>query len=139
MKLIGGLLLPSEGDIFVNGLSTLRHNTAARRTVGLVMNEERSFFWRLTGLQNLRFFGALDNLAGRLLEMRIEELIDRNPILVTALNPLIGYEMSAKIAKKAYAEGRKVKEVAAEMTKLSDEELEKLLDPEDLTEGGIQK
>ncbi len=70
---------------------------------------------------------------------RIEELIDRNPILVTALNPLIGYEMSAKIAKKAYTEGRKVKEVAAEMTDLSDEELEKLLDPEDLTEGGIRK
>jgi fumarate hydratase class II len=70
---------------------------------------------------------------------RIEELVDRNPILVTALNPLIGYERSAKIAKKAYTEGRKVKEVAAEMTDLSDEELERLLNPKDLTHGGIRK
>jgi fumarate hydratase class II len=52
---------------------------------------------------------------------------------------LIGYEMSAKIAKKAYAEGRKVKDVAAELTNLSDEVLTRLLDPQDLTKGGIRK
>ena len=69
---------------------------------------------------------------------RIAEALDRNPILVTALNPVIGYEKGAAIAKKAYAEGRPIREVAAEMTDLPREELERLLDPEDLTKGGIK-
>src|SRR5690606_999873 len=45
-------------------------------------------------------------------EERIAELVGRNPILVTALNPVIGYEKGAKIAKRAYAEGRSLKDVA---------------------------
>src|SRR5262249_7687804 len=70
-------------------------------------------------------------------EARVTELVDRNPILVTALNPVIGYELGAKIAKRAYAEGRKVKEVAAEMSSLGKEQLDRLLDPKRTTEGGI--
>ena len=69
---------------------------------------------------------------------RLAEALARNPILVTALNPVIGYEKGAAIAKKAYAEGRPVLEVAAELTQLSAEELRRLLDPKALTEGGIQ-
>jgi len=68
----------------------------------------------------------------------IDAALDRNPILVTALNPAIGYELGAAVAKKAYAEGRPVKEVAREMTDLTDEELDRLLDPAALTKGGIQ-
>lgn len=68
----------------------------------------------------------------------IERALGRNPILVTALNPVIGYEKGAEVAKKAYKEGRPVKEVAREMTDLTDEELDRLLDPAALTEGGIQ-
>jgi fumarate hydratase class II len=68
----------------------------------------------------------------------INRALDRNPILVTALNPVIGYEKGAAIAKKAYAEGRSVKDVAREMTDLSDEDLDRLLDPAALTEGGIK-
>ncbi len=68
----------------------------------------------------------------------IERALDRNPILVTALNPVIGYEQGAAVAKKAYKEGRPVKDVAREMTDLTDEELERLLDPATLTKGGIQ-
>ncbi|UCC88331.1 MAG: hypothetical protein JSV81_03215, partial [Anaerolineales bacterium] len=67
---------------------------------------------------------------------RMAELVDRNPILVTALNPVVGYDRAAQIAKRAYAEGRRVKEVAAEMTDLAPEELERLLDARLLTEGG---
>ncbi|WP_405233194.1 class II fumarate hydratase [Lentisalinibacter salinarum] len=69
---------------------------------------------------------------------RLNEALDRNPILVTALNPVIGYEKGAAVAKKAYAEGRPVKDVAREMTDLTDEELDRLLDPADLTRGGIK-
>lgn len=70
---------------------------------------------------------------------RIGQLVDRNPILVTALNPVIGYELGAQIAKTAYAQGRTLKEVALEMTDLSADELDELLDPRKLTEGGIQQ
>jgi fumarate hydratase class II len=69
---------------------------------------------------------------------RMNDALARNPILVTALNPLIGYEKGAAIAKKAYAEGRPILDVAAEMTDLSIEELRRLLDPKSLTEGGIK-
>jgi fumarate hydratase class II len=66
-------------------------------------------------------------------EERLSEAIQKNPILVTALAPVIGYEKAAKIAKKAYAEGRKIKEVAAEMTDIPREELDRLLDPGSMT------
>jgi len=68
---------------------------------------------------------------------RITGLVGQSPILVTALNPVIGYDKAAQIAKKAYAEGRSLKDVAAEMTDLSKEELDRLLDPRKMTEGGI--
>ncbi len=70
-------------------------------------------------------------------EQRIGSLVDKNPILVTALNPVIGYELGAKVAKTAYAEGRSLKDVALEMTSLTREQLDDLLDPAKLTEGGI--
>jgi fumarate hydratase class II len=69
---------------------------------------------------------------------RLNEALARNPILVTALNPVIGYEKGAAIAKKAYAEGRPIREVAARESGLSDSELKKLLDPLELTRGGIK-
>lgn len=68
----------------------------------------------------------------------INRALDRNPILVTALNPVIGYEKGAAVAKAAYEQGRPIKEVAREMTDLTDEELDRLLDPAELTEGGIK-
>jgi len=68
----------------------------------------------------------------------IKSSLERNPILVTALNPVIGYELGAATAKQAYKEGRSVRDVARETTGLSDEELERLLDPLELTRGGIK-
>jgi fumarate hydratase class II len=67
---------------------------------------------------------------------RLTAALARNPILITALNELIGYEQAAAIAKQAYAEGRPIIEVALERTQLTREELEHLLDPQRLTEGG---
>jgi len=69
---------------------------------------------------------------------RLIEALDRNPILVTALNSIIGYEKGAAIAKKAYAEGKPIREVAAAMTDLPRKELDQLLDPSELTRGGIR-
>lgn len=67
----------------------------------------------------------------------INEQLSRNPILVTALNSVIGYELGAKIAKTAYAKGLPLIEVAKEMTELSEKQLTELLDPTHLTKGGI--
>ncbi|MCW1980623.1 fumarate hydratase class II [Xanthomonas arboricola] len=69
---------------------------------------------------------------------RVREALDRNPILVTALNPIIGYEKAAAIAKRAYKEQRPVLDVAKEDSGLSEAELRRLLDPAALTRGGIQ-
>ncbi|HEX6994336.1 MAG TPA: class II fumarate hydratase [Gammaproteobacteria bacterium] len=69
---------------------------------------------------------------------RLGAALARNPILVTALNPVIGYEKGAAIAKRAYREGRPIREVAAEDTDLPAERLAALLDPVELTKGGIK-
>jgi fumarate hydratase, class II len=75
--------------------------------------------------------GAEANLAA------LDASVARNPILATALNPVIGYERAAAIAKRAYAEGRPVYDVALEMSGLSAAELKQLLDPALLTRGGL--
>jgi fumarate hydratase, class II len=70
-------------------------------------------------------------------EDRIEQALARNPILVTALNPVIGYEKGAAIAKQAYAQQRSVLEVAREQTDVDEPRLRELLDPLALTRGGL--
>ncbi|MGS0642435.1 class II fumarate hydratase [Xanthomonas oryzae pv. oryzicola] len=70
-------------------------------------------------------------------QARVREALDRNPILVTALNPIIGYEKAAAIAKRAYKEQRPVLDVAREDSGLSEADLRRLLDPAALTRGGI--
>ncbi len=67
----------------------------------------------------------------------LETSLSKNPILVTALNPLIGYEKAASIAKKAYSENRPIIDVAAEETDISKAKLKRLLDPSKLSKGGI--
>lgn len=69
-------------------------------------------------------------------EDNISKALARNPILVTALNPLIGYAKAAEIAKQAYKQQRPVLDVALEHTSYSRSELEKLLDPARLSAGG---
>ena len=72
-------------------------------------------------------------------EDNLKEALEKNPILVTAMNAVIGYDKGAAIAKQAYKEGRPIKDVARENTDLSEEDLDRLLDPAKLTKGGIQK
>ncbi|WP_424682384.1 class II fumarate hydratase [Frateuria sp. YIM B11624] len=68
---------------------------------------------------------------------RVNQALAMNPILVTALNPVIGYEKGAATAKQAYKEKRPIMDVALETTGLSKDELKQLLDPTALTRGGI--
>lgn len=64
------------------------------------------------------------------------EMVEKGLMLATALAPVIGYEKAAAIAKEAAATGRTIREVAREKTDLSDQELDKVLDPEAMTEPG---
>ena len=70
-------------------------------------------------------------------EDKLKEALARNPILVTALNPIIGYLKAAEIAKTAYKQGRPIIDVALEHTDLSRDQLQALPDPGKLTAGGI--
>lgn len=96
LKLMGGLLFPSEGEIAVNGHDTVRENAAARKSVGFVFNEDRSFFWRLSGMQNLEFFGALDNLWGSDLRERVHHFIRLVGLESAADRPVSGYSSGMK-------------------------------------------
>ena len=70
-------------------------------------------------------------------EENLKSALSLNPILVTSLNPVIGYLKAAEIAKKAYLSQRPIIDVAAEMTDIPRSELEHLLDPRNLARGGI--
>jgi fumarate hydratase class II len=67
----------------------------------------------------------------------LDKALDKNPILVTALNPIIGYAKAAQIAKQAYIENRPVVDVAQELTDIPRDKLLKILNPLKLTKGGL--
>ena len=97
-------------------------------------------------LQSIELLAASARMLGRsaiagfaVNTRQISAALDRNPMLVTALSPVIGYDLAAAIAKRALAEGRPIREVAAEMTDLAPERLAKLLDPTAITRGGLRQ
>ena len=91
-------------------------------------------------LANAASLLADEAIAGFIIKTdKLQQSLARNPILVTALNPIIGYARAAEIAKKAYQSSRNIIDVAEEETDLSREQLIKILDPIALTRGGISK
>ena len=89
----------------------------------------------LSGSMNALSKNAIKSL--KINHKNLEVSLSKNPILVTALNSIIGYEKAAFIAKKAYKENRPIIEVAAEETDLTKAKLKNLLDPSKLSKGGI--
>jgi ABC-2 type transport system ATP-binding protein len=75
VKMLSTLILPSEGQARVAGYDVVTDAEAIRQVVGLINAEERSFFWRLSGRENLRFFAGLHNLFGSVADARIDELL----------------------------------------------------------------
>lgn len=122
-------------------------NDAAITVGGLNGNFELNVMLPVVAHNLLESIRILGNVAANFAERSVSKLIVReqniadkvgkNPILVTALNPIIGYDLAAKIAKKAYAEDRALKDVALEMTDLNEQELDKALDPIVMTKGGF--
>lgn len=71
-------------------------------------------------------------------DQRARELVERNAIIVTALNPHIGYDNGARIAKEAVASGRSVRELVLEAGLMTEDELDDALDIKGMTEGGLR-
>ena len=67
---------------------------------------------------------------------RCRELLEKNPAIATALNPRLGYDLAAQVAKEAAETGKSVREVVLSKDLLSEEELDQLLDVRGMTEGG---
>ncbi|HET6555542.1 MAG TPA: class II fumarate hydratase [Dyella sp.] len=122
-------------------------NDAAITIAGQSGNFQLNVMLPLVAHNLLQSIGILSNVSVLLADKAIagfkvntahvKEALAKNPILVTALNPVIGYEKGAATAKQAYKEKRPILDVALETTGLSKADLQKLLDPMTLTKGGI--
>lgn len=75
IKILATLVLPDSGRAFVEGYDVAREPGSAKGAVGYAINDERSFYWRLTGRQNLEFFTELYGLRGRVRDRRVDELL----------------------------------------------------------------
>lgn len=75
LKIIASLVLPNSGEIDIAG-HPIKDSLAIRKKVGLVNTNDRSFFWRLSGQENLKFYGHLSNLYGRKLAYEVERVAD---------------------------------------------------------------
>ena len=76
IKILCTLIVPTRGEALVGGHDVLKNGGEVRRSIGLVTGEERSFYWRLSGRQNLRFFGALHNMKTDEVKKRIRSVVD---------------------------------------------------------------
>ncbi|MHB1160231.1 MAG: ABC transporter ATP-binding protein [Chloroflexota bacterium] len=104
IKILCTLVLPTEGSASVNGYDVVRDPAAVRRSIGYVVADERSFHWRLTGRQNLRFFATLNNLVGKERERRVEEVAKLVGLSRQLDEPFLHYSTGTK-QKMAIARG----------------------------------
>jgi ABC-2 type transport system ATP-binding protein len=94
IKVLTTLVLPDGGTAIVGGHDAERSPAAVRGAIGYAINDERSFYWRLTGRQNLEFFGALNGLRGGRLAGKIADVLG-----------LTGLESAADLRFNAYSTG----------------------------------
>ncbi|MGH9392254.1 MAG: ABC transporter ATP-binding protein, partial [Vicinamibacteria bacterium] len=76
IKILTTLILPTSGRAVVGGADVVHESDAVKRRIGVIMSDERSFYWRLTGRQNLGFFATLHGFRGRERARRIDELLE---------------------------------------------------------------
>nr|MDQ6941141.1 ATP-binding cassette domain-containing protein [Candidatus Eremiobacteraeota bacterium] len=77
LKLLATLMVPDRGRMTIDGIDVAAEPLEAKRRIALCASDERSFYFRLTARQNLKFFGALVGLSGKTLLKRIDECIER--------------------------------------------------------------
>lgn len=77
LKILATLIVPSSGDAFVCGHHVVKEPGAVKRSIGYVSSEERSFYWRLKGKDNLLFFAALQGITGKQARYRVDRVLDQ--------------------------------------------------------------
>jgi ABC-2 type transport system ATP-binding protein len=95
IKILATLVLPDRGEARVCGYDILTQPHQVRRHIGLVHTSERSFYWRLTGRQNLSFFATLHNLSGSEKKRQVEALLET-----------VGLQEKADYAVMKYSSGQ---------------------------------
>ncbi len=96
LKILASLIVADHGDIRYRGQSPSDSARAMNGHIGIVTPNERSFYWRLTGRQNLRFFGSLYNLRGRTLDERVSEVLSDTGLTDAADKPYRLYSAGMK-------------------------------------------
>lgn len=96
IKVLTTLLLPTQGEAWVNGYEVTKNPGKVRSSVGYCIGSERSFYWRLTGRQNLRFFSTLNNLNPRQAKSKIEEVLQLVDLEESADRMLMTYSTGMK-------------------------------------------
>ena len=96
LKILATLVAPSGGDAFVNGRDVMAYPIETKKMIGFISSEERSFFWRLTGSQNLEFFSSLYNIDKKESRRRVDALLDE-----------LGSERNGNVRFREYSSGMK--------------------------------
>ena len=95
LKILSSLILPDQGQAKVGGHDTI-HENRVKRLLGLVNSDERSFYWRLSARQNLRFFARLYDVPAKQIDSRIDTLLSRVDMTESADRPFSGYSSGMK-------------------------------------------
>ena len=104
IKILCNLILPTSGQAYVNGFDVTKQGKQIRKSIGYVLSDERSFYWRLTGKQNLNFFAKLNNIPHQQSEKKITQILDVTDMKDQANNVFKNYSSGQK-QKMAIARG----------------------------------
>ncbi|MDD4651199.1 MAG: ABC transporter ATP-binding protein [Methanothrix sp.] len=96
IKILCTLIFPSTGAAKVNGYDVLKESRNVRESIGYVTTDERSFYWRLTGRQNLEFFANLHNYYSKKAQNRVSELLSIVNLEKRADDPFLSYSAGMK-------------------------------------------
>jgi ABC-2 type transport system ATP-binding protein len=96
LKILSSLVTPTEGAAIVNGHDVVARPQSVRSSIGLVTSDERSFYWRLSGRENLHFFAALANVPRERIRARCQELLEKVEVVEKADQPFMEYSTGTK-------------------------------------------
>ena len=76
IKMLSTLIIPTRGKAYIDGYEIVKNGEKVRRIIGLVTGEERSFYWRLSGRENIKFFGTLYNMKSKEIQKKVDYLVE---------------------------------------------------------------